>query len=196
MLVNDLPAAVALTLEDVGEARADGWRGRPRLNRENLGAGADERIGADDLNMTIRNVIVPRLHAVERARPACLDLAVGARRRVGCVDHHRAVCILAHDCVDVAGREAGLRAFRDRLRFAFGHGRMSRRLLEATGQSRKAYQRSREPPHAHAAFCKCLRPSSSAIWTALSAAPLRRLSLTTHRLSPFSTVGSSRIRLT
>jgi len=49
---------------------------------------------------------------------------------------------------------------------------------------------------AHAAFCRCLRPSSSAICTALSAAPLRRLSLTTHRLRPFSTVGSSRIRLT
>ena len=38
--------------------------------------------------------------------------------------------------------------------------------------------------------------SSSAIWTALRAAPLRRLSLTTHSASPFSTVGSTRTRLT
>ena len=48
----------------------------------------------------------------------------------------------------------------------------------------------------YAAFLRCLRPSSSAICTALSAAPLRKLSLTTQRLRPFSTVGSSRIRLT
>ena len=49
---------------------------------------------------------------------------------------------------------------------------------------------------AQAAFCRCLRPSSSAICTAFSAAPLRRLSLTTQRERPFSTVGSSRIRQT
>src|SRR5262249_19053961 len=36
----------------------------------------------------------------------------------------------------------------------------------------------------------------SAIWMALSAAPLRRLSDTHHSARPFSTVGSSRIRLT
>jgi hypothetical protein len=39
-------------------------------------------------------------------------------------------------------------------------------------------------------------PSTSAICTALRAAPLRRLSLTTHMTSPLSTVGSCRIRLT
>src|SRR5665647_289503 len=38
--------------------------------------------------------------------------------------------------------------------------------------------------------------SSSAICTALRAAPLRRLSLTTHRSRPFSTVTSSRMRPT
>src|SRR5262249_16629593 len=37
--------------------------------------------------------------------------------------------------------------------------------------------------------------SASAIWMALSAAPLRRLSETTHVARPFSTVGSSRMRL-
>src|SRR5262249_35392464 len=35
----------------------------------------------------------------------------------------------------------------------------------------------------------------SAIWMALSAAPLRRLSETTHMTRPFSTVASSRMRL-
>src|SRR5258707_14889307 len=35
----------------------------------------------------------------------------------------------------------------------------------------------------------------SAIWMALSAAPLRKLSETTHITSPLSTVGSSRMRL-
>src|SRR4030095_10916650 len=50
--------------------------------------------------------------------------------------------------------------------------------------------------HSQAAFCRCLRPSNSAICTALSAAPLRRLSLTTQMLRPLSTVGSSRTRLT
>lgn len=38
--------------------------------------------------------------------------------------------------------------------------------------------------------------SASAIWTAFSAAPLRRLSDTTHMFSPFSIVESCRIRLT
>ena len=38
--------------------------------------------------------------------------------------------------------------------------------------------------------------SISAICTVLSAAPLRRLSETTHRLRPFSMVGSTRMRLT
>ena len=48
----------------------------------------------------------------------------------------------------------------------------------------------------HAAFCRCRRPSSSAICTAFSAAPLRRLSDTHQSDRPFSTVGSSRTRLT
>src|SRR5690606_19327731 len=49
-----------------------------------------------------------------------------------------------------------------------------------------------------ACFFGVIRPrasSSSAICTALSAAPLRRLSATTHRERPFSTVASSRMRL-
>ena len=45
-------------------------------------------------------------------------------------------------------------------------------------------------------FFRCRRPSSSAICTALSAAPLRRLSETHHSDRPLSTVGSSRTRLT
>ena len=45
-------------------------------------------------------------------------------------------------------------------------------------------------------FLRCRRPSSSAICTALSAAPLRRLSETHHSDRPLSTVGSSRTRLT
>jgi len=45
-----------------------------------------------------------------------------------------------------------------------------------------------------AAFCKCRRPSNSAICTAFSAAPLRRLSDTHHSARPLSTVGSSRTR--
>ncbi len=44
-------------------------------------------------------------------------------------------------------------------------------------------------------FCSTLRPTSSAICTALSAAPLRRLSLTHQRFRPFSIVLSWRIRL-
>ena len=44
-------------------------------------------------------------------------------------------------------------------------------------------------------FLRCRRPSSSAICTAFSAAPLRRLSDTHHSVMPFSTVGSSRTRL-
>jgi hypothetical protein len=40
------------------------------------------------------------------------------------------------------------------------------------------------------------RRRQSAICTALSAAPLRRLSATTHIVEPFSTVGSLRMRLT
>ena len=48
----------------------------------------------------------------------------------------------------------------------------------------------------HAAFLRCRRPSSSAIWTAFSAAPLRRLSETHQSERPLSTVGSSRTRLT
>src|SRR5207253_121774 len=43
---------------------------------------------------------------------------------------------------------------------------------------------------------RCSSTSISAIWTALRAAPLRRLSATTHKLSPFGTVGSRRMRLT
>lgn len=46
------------------------------------------------------------------------------------------------------------------------------------------------------AFCKTRLPSSSAICTAFSAAPFRRLSETHHRFSPFSIVESCRIRLT
>ena len=38
--------------------------------------------------------------------------------------------------------------------------------------------------------------SNWAIWTALRAAPLRRLSETIHSDRPFSTVGSLRMRLT
>ena len=45
-------------------------------------------------------------------------------------------------------------------------------------------------------FFSTRRPSSSAICTAFSAAPLRRLSETTHSDSPLSIVGSCRIRLT
>jgi len=51
----------------------------------------------------------------------------------------------------------------------------------------------------YAAFCfavislRLIR--HSAIWMALSAAPLRRLSETIHIASPFSTVASSRMRL-
>jgi len=48
----------------------------------------------------------------------------------------------------------------------------------------------------YAAFFRCRRPSSSAICTAFSAAPLRRLSETTHMARPLSMVGSSRTRLT
>ena len=44
-------------------------------------------------------------------------------------------------------------------------------------------------------FLRCRRPSSSAICTAFSAAPLRRLSDTHHSARPFSTVESSRTRL-
>ena len=50
---------------------------------------------------------------------------------------------------------------------------------------------------AYAAFCLASRPrltSSSAICTVLSAAPLRRLSETTHMDRPESTVESSRMR--
>src|SRR5690606_33100107 len=56
------------------------------------------------------------------------------------------------------------------------------------------YERLRET--CQAAFWRCLRPSNSAIWTAFSAAPFRRLSLTTQSERPFSTVGSSRTRET
>ena len=45
-------------------------------------------------------------------------------------------------------------------------------------------------------FFSTRRPSSSAICTAFSAAPLRRLSETTHIDSPLSIVGSCRMRLT
>ena len=45
------------------------------------------------------------------------------------------------------------------------------------------------------AFFRWRRPRSSAICTALSAAPLRRLSDTHHKARPFSTVGSLRTRL-
>ena len=48
----------------------------------------------------------------------------------------------------------------------------------------------------HAAFFISLRlTSSSAIWIAFKAAPLRRLSETTHMLRPLSTVLSARMRL-
>ncbi len=55
----------------------------------------------------------------------------------------------------------------------------------------------RPAPHAALRFgWMSLRlTSTSAICTAFSAAPLRRLSETTHMDSPFSTVGSSRMRL-
>src|SRR5690606_8472861 len=52
---------------------------------------------------------------------------------------------------------------------------------------------------AHQAAFRAISPRStsvSAIWTALSAAPLRRLSETIHMASPFSTVRSSRMRET
>ena len=48
----------------------------------------------------------------------------------------------------------------------------------------------------HQPFCSIRRPRSSAICTALSAAPLRRLSETTQSIRPLSTVGSVRMRLT
>ena len=58
--------------------------------------------------------------------------------------------------------------------------------------------RARQPsaPYAAArfAFNHPRLTITSAIWTAFSAAPLRRLSETTQRLRPFSIVGSSRIR--
>ena len=55
---------------------------------------------------------------------------------------------------------------------------------------------ARRPDVAQAAFFSSLRlTSSSAICTALSAAPLRRLSDTIHSARPFSTVASSRMRL-
>src|SRR5579871_4202877 len=55
------------------------------------------------------------------------------------------------------------------------------------------------PKTTYAAFCLALIRlrliRHSAIWTALRAAPLRRLSDTHHSVIPFSTVGSSRTRL-
>ena len=47
---------------------------------------------------------------------------------------------------------------------------------------------------AHLVLLKCKRISSSAICTVFSAAPLRKLSATTHKFKPLSTVGSERMR--
>ena len=62
--------------------------------------------------------------------------------------------------------------------------RRTEREIEVRGKSHAAYP-----------FFRCSRPSNSAICTAFNAAPLRRLSLTHHRIRPLSTVGSSRTRL-
>ena len=127
MLVDDLPAAVALALEDVGEARADrGPQRRRPLTVKTSVPELTKASGTDDLNVPVGDVVIGRLHADECLRPAGLDLAVGARRRVGRVDHHRAVGILAHDGLDVAGGEARLRALRDCARLCLGDGRMVR----------------------------------------------------------------------
>ena len=64
-----------------------------------------------------------------------------------------------------------------------------------SGQPAEALGRAALGLKRYAAFCRCRRPSSSAICTALSAAPLRRLSDTHQRLRPLSMVESSRTRL-
>src|SRR5436190_17130416 len=95
MLMDDLPAAIALSLEHVREPRGNGGPRRPGGHREHLGSGADEGVRPDDLDLAIRNPIVLRLRADEVARPAGLDLAVRRESGMGRIEHHRSVRILA-----------------------------------------------------------------------------------------------------
>ena len=66
--------------------------------------------------------------------------------------------------------------------------------LSVTGRSRGPEPRRQPPALTAGRYLRAI--SSSAICTALSAAPLRRLSPTQNRASPFSAVASARIRPT
>ena len=74
----------------------------------------------------------------------------------------------------------------------------STRAAARPGSATRPRRGRRLPPGPPVAqpFFSTRRPSSSAICTAFSAAPLRRLSETTHSDSPLSIVESCRIRLT
>ena len=79
-------------------------------------------------------------------------------------------------------------------------GRRSAAALPAgaTAEARGGSPRRVRPPFGQAACCLAFSQPrftrTSAIWIALSAAPLRRLSETHHSKRPLSTVGSSRMR--
>src|SRR6185369_8570480 len=113
MLVNDLPAAVALPLEYVREARADRRACGARLDCENLGARTDERVRTENLNLPVGHMVVRRLHADIVLSPARLHLSVGAVGRVARVEHHGTLRILADYRLDVAGVEIGFGTLRD-----------------------------------------------------------------------------------
>src|SRR5678816_3627144 len=83
MLVDDLPTAVTLALELVGEAEADGRAGRARCDRVHFRPRTDEHVRPEDLNLPIRHMIVRGLHADEGLGPAGLHLAVGGEGRLG-----------------------------------------------------------------------------------------------------------------
>ena len=178
MLVDDLPAAVALTLEHVGKAGADRRPNRPSGHGEDHGTRAQPvctlrsvlRVGCAGSNMTAPSaywrMMASTLPVVNFAS-ACSAILVASAG----VTAAWLVC----DCLQpTSASNAKIETIMRRMETL-----PSRAMLSA-----------------YAAFFKCLRPSSSAICTAFSAAPLRRLSLTTHRLRPFSTVESSRILLT
>src|SRR3954470_18590297 len=78
MLVHDLPAAVLLSLEHVGEAGAHRRPGSSGSYGESLDPGTDEGIATDQLNVPVYDLVVRWLHAHEGLRPATLHLAVGA----------------------------------------------------------------------------------------------------------------------
>ena len=54
MLVDDFPAAVFLTLEDVGETGADGRSRGPGGDGEDFDPRADKGVRPDDLDVAIR----------------------------------------------------------------------------------------------------------------------------------------------